>query len=299
MSRQMSQQTRLFMLYHVHLKKLLNRAAKEKHCKIHVLHRIINPNHMMNFSAELTKELNMDVTENTSPKKDDFTAAENSLDHASRMKVLDGLIRSHTYALEMNRASLSASAWLKSIGRSESSSNGNAIKMVKVDDSKNSAGDGLAKSMFDSPPSQYRHPSSTDGMFGSSFMDMISMRAIMHAMELKVVEKTEQVERLNVELSNCRAEIGRLQNTSRAEVLFTAANKSILDDDDEETASSSEPSERKEDQFIMDQSIGDITPILGPNDSHLTIDPDEKSNYDEEEGKVQVSLRAAEEARKE
>ena len=42
-----------------------------------------------------------------------------TMTHSTRMKAVDELLRSHTYAAEMRSAAKSASTWLRYIGRSE------------------------------------------------------------------------------------------------------------------------------------------------------------------------------------
>jgi hypothetical protein len=49
-------------------------------------------------------------------------------------------------------------------------------------------------------------------------MEIVALRAMLHSAELKAKEKEDMALRLNEELSQCRAEIGRLKTESRAEV---------------------------------------------------------------------------------
>ena len=48
-------------------------------------------------------------------------AESDTMTHSTRMKAVDELLRSHTYAAEMRRAAKSASTWLRYIGRSDAS----------------------------------------------------------------------------------------------------------------------------------------------------------------------------------
>jgi len=69
-------------------------------------------------------------------------------------------------------------------------------------------------------------------------MEIVALRAMLHSAELKAKEKEDMALRLNEELSQCRAEIGRLKTASRAEkIMFASQDRSILDNDDESTSS--------------------------------------------------------------
>ena len=49
-------------------------------------------------------------------------------------------------------------------------------------------------------------------------MDMVTLKARLHRAEMELEEKSEANTRLNLELSKCRAEIGRLKSAHRNEV---------------------------------------------------------------------------------
>ena len=62
-----------------------------------------------------------------------------TMTHSTRMKAVDELLRSHTYAAEMRSAAKSASTWLRYIGRSDASTDERApgwLKKIKVETNK-------------------------------------------------------------------------------------------------------------------------------------------------------------------
>jgi hypothetical protein len=108
--------------------------------------------------------------------------------HGDRMTVLDQLEHSYTYAMEMKQAALSASTWLTAIGRT-----------------------GTGET-----------PRREQNYNGSQFiseekmlqMDSNELRDLVKVAHSQLVERNEINERLDSELSICRAEIGRLKTTS-------------------------------------------------------------------------------------
>lgn len=178
------------------------------------------------FSSDLTdailmiRKISQDY-ERTASGTDDSES--NAYGHSIRMKAVDELLRSHTYAAEMRRAAKSASTWLRSIDRLESSSE---IKDRLVEE----AEDGQQSLEVDSETPS--HPSEIQGgdkqpadegdeserSKGVDKIDIVALRAMLHSAELKAKEKEDAAIRLNEELSKCRAEIGRLKTASRTEV---------------------------------------------------------------------------------
>jgi hypothetical protein len=144
--------------------------------------------------------------------------------HEARMRALDELMRSHTYALEMKRAALSASTWLRAIGRASTPKN-EVAAATDLSHRKNTSSDDAFTYSY-SPCSPTLESSDTkqttkdesDGKNSKTNMDIIALSALLRAAEFKVAEKDESVERLNEELSKCRMEIGRLKSTARADV---------------------------------------------------------------------------------
>jgi hypothetical protein len=113
--------------------------------------------------------------------------------HKDRMYVLDLLVNTHTYGMEMKQAALSASTWLNAIGRTG-----------KTEVTRES----------------FNFSSSVKCISEDQMMQMNSgeLRSLIKAAHTQLVEKNELNERLNNELSDCRAEIGRLKSVSRNEV---------------------------------------------------------------------------------
>ena len=157
----------------------------------------------------------------------------NTSSHVARSKALDELMRSHTYALEMNRAALSASTWLRAIGRSnrnvgDTSPIISPSRQHNKTDLKRNCGDTLnftyseSPSFVDSKHAEFaeREPNnnSVASMDSGAYMDAVSLRALLRSAEMKLAEKDEVAKRLDQELSICRAEIGRMKSAARAEV---------------------------------------------------------------------------------
>ena len=159
------------------------------------------------------------------------------VDHDTRMNALDELLRSHTYAAEMQRAALSASSWLKAIGKSDTDGG-----EMNISYSYSNSSAGAAEENAEANKNDGRDKSADDS---SSKMEIIALRAQLHAAETKVQEKNEYAKRLDEELGKCRAEIGRLKSASRTDALFSSPNKSIFDveEEEEEDGSSSSESE--------------------------------------------------------
>jgi hypothetical protein len=111
-------------------------------------------------------------------------------DHDTRMKILDELEQSHIYAAEMKRAALSALTWLRSVRRSPSSPTDNLTA--------------------DKSNTHQRMPS-----------DPTILKTLAHSYQEQLREKDDLNKRLDLELSFCRAEIGRLKSVKRNEVSLT------------------------------------------------------------------------------
>jgi hypothetical protein len=126
--------------------------------------------------------------------------------------VLDVLVKSHEYALEMHRVSKSASSWLKSIGR------------LSNDDDINSSSDDNGKSNGNAKPSN-----------ATATFDITTLatNAMLHAAQMEAMEMSDLANRLNEELATCRAEIGRLRSAANT-TTFRSPNRSILDESDEQ-----------------------------------------------------------------
>ena len=111
--------------------------------------------------------------------------------HAARMLAIDQLVSSYE---EMKRLASSASAWPKSNGRNN-----------------------LAPS--DSTQSNQKGREKNDNVrSGNENRDLEASQALVKSLEARARDREEQIRRLNEELSNCRAEIGRMKLASRTEV---------------------------------------------------------------------------------
>ena len=100
--------------------------------------------------------------------------------------VIAALIRSHEFALEVKRSSLSARTWLNSIGCSTVES----VDKYKID--------------------------------CNQALDDVASRARLRSAELSIATKEGEIIRLNEELTKCRAEIGQLKSSHGAQVCFAS-----------------------------------------------------------------------------
>jgi hypothetical protein len=121
----------------------------------------------------------------------------------SLTKTIELLGRSYEYSREMRRASLSARCWLQSIGKSKLNSMSDATI-----------------SLFD--------PNDLSGKVTPAVL-----KAMWHSSQNEVIEKTKLADRLNEELAECRAEIGRLKSAAHVSS-FTTVNQSMFDIENEE-----------------------------------------------------------------
>ena len=110
-----------------------------------------------------------------------------SCNHENRVKVLDDLEHSHTYALEMKRAALSASTWLKAIGR-DAENKDKSFGVLQLDDHL---------------PAVQNKSNTIDEMNGES------IRSKLNTVQKRLKEKEELTKQLNKELSFCRQ--GKIQ----------------------------------------------------------------------------------------
>ena len=142
-------------------------------------------------------------------RKDKGMTPPSEPDHEMIVHVLDELRRSHIYAHEMKRASLSASAWLRSIGHSASSSEG---MYYQVSQGSTKTG---ARQAAGEREGGVEHSS---GDSNNDTVDLLTVKAMLHQVQIEAREKEAEAKRLNEELSKCRAEIGRLKSESRSKV---------------------------------------------------------------------------------
>jgi hypothetical protein len=144
--------------------------------------------------------------------------------HARRLAVLDELVRSHAYAMEMKRASASASTWLKSIGRGDFGDL--EVKGADVEGSTSVPSPDRVTADFikDSRESQDKYNESQT--MSESKMELATLRAMLHNAQFELAETQKANKTLNEELSTCRAEIGRLKTFNRNDHL----DRSILDE---------------------------------------------------------------------
>mmetsp|Transcript_16362 Transcript_16362/g.46982 ORF Transcript_16362/g.46982 Transcript_16362/m.46982 type:complete len:1615 (+) Transcript_16362:70-4914(+) len=194
-------------------------------------------------------------------------------DHATRMKALDELLHSQTYAVEMQRAAFSASSWLKAIGRSDTGSEDNQMHISYSYSHSSTGADEEKKTKTEDATAEENGTDQNKKLVGDvAKMDVIALRAQLHAAEAKASEKSEYTKRLDEELAKCRAEIGRLKSTSRTEALFSSPNKSIFDVEEEDGSSSSdsetEPEEASEiAPKQLESALKDVSAVIDEDES--------------------------------
>lgn len=173
------------------------------------------------FSSDLAeaivmiRKISQDYERNASVTDISESSATN---HDSRMKAVDELLRSHTYAAEMRRAAKSASTWLRSIDRLEGSSDENDLRSDLEAESQSYVSSHPGESRKQDTEQLAGELNKSEQSRSMDKMDIVALRAMLHSAELKAKEKEDTALRLNEELSKCRAEIGRLKTATRAEV---------------------------------------------------------------------------------
>ena len=144
------------------------------------------------------------------PSTDNGTNKRYQLQH--RMEILQELVKSHAYAVEMKRASTSASTWLKSIGRGQSANKHEILgngEELKHESSKISAEATEVEDL------------TKDESTTTNKMETLTLKATLHSARLELTETKQVNLMLNEELSKCRAEIGRMKSISRSDVSIT------------------------------------------------------------------------------
>jgi len=152
--------------------------------------------------------------------------------HSRRMLILGELLRSHAYAVEMKRAASSASTWLKSIGRGHTE---NIHNFLKDGDEKCGRGEPIS-AIINSVVAE-NNDKKLNNNNTIDKMELMTLKATLHSTQLELVETKQVNMNLNEELSQCRAEIGRMKSISRNE----HTNRSILDDSHDAEGSSTAP----------------------------------------------------------
>jgi hypothetical protein len=166
----------------------------------------------------------------------------NAENHAQqRMAALDELLKSHAYALEMKRAAFSASTWLKSIGRctttaaapppplttatnipaattiTDSEEAEESAPTMPAPSSEGGQASGEEDKIETASSSSTTAAAAADSNKNNK-MEVLTLKAMLHSAQMELEKRTEMAQTMDVELSKCRAEIGRLQIASRAEV---------------------------------------------------------------------------------
>ena len=215
-----------------------------------------DPGLEMSPSLSPSQDVCIDVLREISKEHVDKTGDKTT--HEDRMKFLDNLEHSHTYAMEMKQAALSASTWLTAIGRTGKTPT-------------------TAEIQYQSSSSNYI---AEENM---TQLEATKLRSLVQAAHMQLAEKDDLNDRLDRELSICRAEIGRLNtNMSRNEVSschinfiriiailltviisvqssFLSPDKSILDTDVEDDSSASSAASSRNEFPETDNSEIDIS----------------------------------------
>ena len=141
--------------------------------------------------------------------------SKNTVAHQKRKLALEELVRSHEYAMEMKRASHSASTWLKSIGRSQSTSPTKAVSVVVASPARNVILSESITPTSNSPTSREdhlgvetaiprqntkTHQAAGEDSSASDNMDVLTLKAMLHSSQIEAKEKSELADRLNEEL---------------------------------------------------------------------------------------------------
>ena len=187
---------------------------------------------------------------------------ENSDKRAASLHLIDELVKSHVYALEMSRAAQSACSWLKSIGRQHDSPGGTATADDEEDGSEKKRDDFVERDHRNRWRHKVQLQQIPEMMESSSSsprsIDLLTTKARLHAAEDKLAGNAIQLQQLNEELANCRAEIGRLKSEKQVAIAaaFQPPNRSILDESEDVSLGEDVVNENDADQDpAVDQSF--------------------------------------------
>jgi len=198
-------------------------ASKEKVNANSVTNYDRSDSDMKDLIGNFQKWIDEQDEENSAGGEDDVNMRHRRL---QRTEILQELVKSHAYAVDMKRASTSASAWLKSIGRGqglskhEVSTIGEELEEQKSDKCSKEDVEGKNRK--------------TDESHAIDKIDLLTLKATLHSAKLELTETKQLNSRLNEELSKCRTEIGRIKSLSRFDQNI---NKSILDESSETSLS--------------------------------------------------------------
>ena len=136
------------------------------------------------------------------------------------LNAIDDLLKSHIYAIEMSQAAKSACSWLKSIGRED------VFEGDEKDDNSTEKKEDDSSILWQSKVSATPRDS----------IDALTTKAKLHAAEDQLAARAIEAQKLNEELAQCRAEIGRLKSASQTTTRgpFRSPNRSILDEEETE-----------------------------------------------------------------
>ncbi len=137
---------------------------------------------------------------------------------SDKIMALEELLKTHSYATEMKRAALSASTWLRSIGRGPQILNDNHVQDSTMNVFIQPLEVGQASGEDAGSDKQSDTNSSFLAAAADSKMEILTLKARLHSCESELREKMIVNQKLDEELCKCRAEIGRLRTASRNEV---------------------------------------------------------------------------------
>jgi hypothetical protein len=154
--------------------------------------------HVSEISAAVKELQELSLAEE---KLGDFHS--NSEAHHKRKLALEELLRSHEYALEMKRASQSASHWLKSIGRSQSSSPSKSLsptRNVMLSEETTVSDSPLQGGTSETDTTDTSRQAAGEESSASENIDLLTAKAMLRSMQMEARDKTELANRLNEEL---------------------------------------------------------------------------------------------------
>lgn len=202
-----------------------------------------NNNNNISQAAENSK-----IIESLRLASKSFTDVKDSpFSHDDRCQVLDDLLLTQRYAIEMLRITESASKWMSTIGLSTILPNPlkecNPAAVFEGQSSTAASSHSRKTAFF--PPSEAGSTMATTGdrsphspLPGALISDSAAMLARLRSAKKEMQIKDALIDQLNEELSKCREEIGRLKVTRSEERPFKSPNRSILDDDDSDNEAS-------------------------------------------------------------
>lgn len=171
-----------------------------------------NPNDSTESASQTREALISTLVQDLRNIADERAESADGETAAEQVDALEELLKAHSYALEMKRAARSASSWLKSIGRGQLSNDQYLLVAMSSSTTTHVISEvGQASGETAATEKVSDAVSSTSTAVSDTKIEMLTLKARLHSAENELREKAAMNQRMDEELAQCRAEIGRLR----------------------------------------------------------------------------------------